>query len=391
MKLRHNLAVIACLLLFSACVGDNEMDSIDKNTIMANPLSLELEFGAENVPDEYLLAGPGFMCVNDEGDVFVTDENRIKVFDKDGKEKMIIGRPGRGPGEFDLNLRELGYLVPSISHSGELAVEFGKAINVYSPEYEFIKTIRYREDERFKRLIEKEVVSTSVFRDVYFFDNKRAVYIFHYAIIYEDPDTIFTIAHTPFKIIKYGDGGGGYPYPTTVCGDILSNNKIIYAYKNYGKDIHANNATYILNVFDIDTFTNKQITLSYDPVPVDPEMKNRRLESLNNSDASKEDIDHAESVKFYPAISNLHTDGNIVFIRTFSKSAKDEYLFDVIDVEKEERLSYVYFPIPFQDIEGGYGYRQNIYEVEAIKFDAARQDMFPTIQKYKIDPAVYGK
>ena len=67
---------------------------------LTDVLTLEMSFGDKDLMDEYFLANPNSVAVNSRNDIYVIDERRIKVFDKNGKEKVILGNPGQGPGEF---------------------------------------------------------------------------------------------------------------------------------------------------------------------------------------------------------------------------------------------------------------------------------------------------
>ncbi len=68
-------------------------------------ISLELEqtFGAEEEPDEELLAFVTGIAVDDEGNVYVVDRSsdQLVAFSPDGAVMWRAGRSGQGPGEFD--------------------------------------------------------------------------------------------------------------------------------------------------------------------------------------------------------------------------------------------------------------------------------------------------
>ena len=91
--------------------------TIDTSDILSDVFTFEFEFGADNLPDEYLIVRPRTPDANDSNYVFIADESRIKVYDKDGKAKMIIGGPGQGPGEFPSQATN-----PIISPTGYLTV-----------------------------------------------------------------------------------------------------------------------------------------------------------------------------------------------------------------------------------------------------------------------------
>jgi DNA-binding beta-propeller fold protein YncE len=70
------------------------------------PFSKELnllnKFGGLDVPSEQILANPCDIAISSKGFIYVLDseDNNLKVFEKDGIFFKCIGRKGQGPGEF---------------------------------------------------------------------------------------------------------------------------------------------------------------------------------------------------------------------------------------------------------------------------------------------------
>jgi hypothetical protein len=70
----------------------------------AAPIQFELEqtFGAEEAPEEAMLANARNIVVDDDGVVYVLDQgnHRLVAFNPDGSVQWSAGREGEGPGEF---------------------------------------------------------------------------------------------------------------------------------------------------------------------------------------------------------------------------------------------------------------------------------------------------
>ena len=89
--------------------------------------------------------------------------------------------------------------------------------------------------------------------------------------------------------------------------------------------------------------------------------------------------------EYYPAVKQVFTDGNYVFVFTHAKKKGAGHFVDVFDGERQKYLRSVYIsldPREIQSIAGGYIYKFN---------DWQNSGEFPSIEKYRIDPAVYGK
>ncbi|KPK96410.1 hypothetical protein AMJ80_00020 [bacterium SM23_31] len=137
---------IICLSLFLPffnCSTDVDIQTVEIPPPLTDVLTFELSFGDENTitKDEFLLAQPRGIAVSSVNDIFVIDEECIKVFDSNGKEKSIVGRPGQGPGEFS----SAGS--PVVNPGGYLAViDGGSSFNLFAPDLTFIEKKNYYTD-----------------------------------------------------------------------------------------------------------------------------------------------------------------------------------------------------------------------------------------------------
>ena len=93
-----------------------------------------------------------------------------------------------------------------------------------------------------------------------------------------------------------------------------------------------------------------------------------------------------KEAKYHPAVKNLLTDGDYIFVFTHERVENEGHIVDVIDSRTGERISRAYFPFgadPIYEtmvIKNGYAYRIT-----------NNKDGFKIVEKYKIDPAVYRK
>ena len=234
-------------------------------TVLQNIATLELQFGDKDIPEEYLLANPSSrIAVNDAGDIYIFDEYKVKVFDKNGKPKAIFGGQGQGPGEFRANRSHNLYMSPT----GNLFVYSSESYSIFSPANKFINkrlfsssTIftslknNYKMPSRFSAsdytiffLTEKEWIikgSTCYFEN-YNDENEYYDYLFYangdnvsVLVKYRNEDT-FT-----YKTVigsGYSSGSNGSPILGSFFYTTITNSKILYTHTFHDVTLADNNA-----------------------------------------------------------------------------------------------------------------------------------------------------
>ena len=140
MRYNKSILVAVFIALFFNCSGIPELQ-LSNSEPLTDVLTLELSFGEEGLPDEYLLVYPSSISPGDNGELYVNDERRIKVYDNNGEPKVILGGPGEGPGEFRSTFRTY------VSSEGNLATPYTgnlQVVNIFSKDHTFIKVIDFR-------------------------------------------------------------------------------------------------------------------------------------------------------------------------------------------------------------------------------------------------------
>ena len=89
-------AVLLLPLMVSACGSPNDRRSETRADPLADVLTLELVFGAEDLDEAYILARPGLegVGIDIEGNILVVDEAYVKVFGPDGSPRQLLGGSG---------------------------------------------------------------------------------------------------------------------------------------------------------------------------------------------------------------------------------------------------------------------------------------------------------
>ena len=401
---------IICLFLFLQilnCSTEVEFQTVEMPPILTDVLSLELTIGGadDTNPSEYLLADPGTIAVNDSNDIFVVDERRIKVFDRDGNPKRIIGRPGMGPGEFGGNLR---LFIPRITFGpkGHLTLLEHVSISssyysIFSPHYVFQKKGYLLTDSKLLNYLKNHNLrfgGIGTIKIVALDDNKK-IYSIHCSergitmpdseisydlLIYENEDTIFTIqkklrtSYLPKAGRSTGDLGA-------LNWEVLLDGKIIYTHGGHDRQITQDGATYFLHIFSTDSFRESVLSFDYKPLEF-TDLSVERFMGMNTPrerERAKYTLDAYKAAKYYPPVYSIKTDGEYVFAFTFEKNDKLEFLVNVIHAVTGERISAIYFPLNpnLIVIKNGYAYL----------LKSTTDTEFAEIKKYRIAPAVYGK
>ena len=416
-----SIICLSSFLMFFNCSKDVDVQTEEMQPLN-DVLTLELSFGDEKtiVKDEYLIAltvpstpNPtthgGIIAVNDTNDIFVVDENRIKVYDSKGRPKTIIGHPGQGPGEFEAGR------TPTITPEGFLSVMNGHSVNFFGPDLKFIESKNfdiYSPIRNFR--YEKGMQISFQPRKVYRFNEKQNILYFDTikeekesketykgdGLIYFDPDTLFEIVSCYPKKDEKGlktippvrEGfviiGAKYENPNSeTMFDILPGNRIIYSNSVYDCVMGKNESYYTLHIFDIDTFKYSQIVRPYVPVKISESLKSGLYTEKGKK--SIENFMERKKIEYFYPLHKIMTDRNYAFLFIYhtyyyaeiKEGVKREFLVEVLDVDTGELVSKVYLPFRPHVIKNGYAYYLN----------RGSKDEFPKVEKYKIDPSVYGK
>lgn len=396
-------------LPFFNCSSDVDVEMAEIQEPLTDVLTLELSFGDEKTidKDEFLLARPFGPFIGGNGDIIVSDESSLKVYDKDGNPKKIIGRPGQGPGEF----RRIPFA--HIMENGTMSVTDDGWLSLYNPDYSFIDTKDFNNDELYKNLAEEKGWGDIVFNGIYACSFDELIIFtqasgpgrgqerkYYNLILHQHEDKINTIIES-FNEAKYNDGWQWHRIyeEGELVRTLLPERKLAYSEAHRDKVLENGTWYYFIYIYDLDTQEQTQIKKAYTPVAIPdsvihPEMREGydgdRIAAWRQNpdgtesvlllkDRDKKRTEVLEELKYYPAIQRIKSDGNLLFAKTYQYNKGKGYVFEVFDIETGSYLRSVYFSFD-PVIKNGYAYR--IY---------TPKDGFSVIEKYRIDPAVYGK
>jgi len=178
----------------------------------------------------------------------------------------------------------------------------------------------------------------------------------------------------------------------------VTGNKLALMYGYTDKSFREAQHFYSIHVVLLDDYQETILEHTYDPVPI-PEslisyykdhppvpignfLGSEGLEAIRKAfEESREIIfKMIEEDKYMPPVQQLLSDRNHIFAFTHTMNEQGAVLVDIFDINELTYECSAWFPVLMDVIKNGYAYRIN-----------KPADEFPVIEKYRIDPAVYGK
>jgi len=180
--------------------------------------------------------------------------------------------------------------------------------------------------------------------------------------------------------------------------ELLPDGNIVYVNTMEDEVNEQGNSFYTINVIDLSGSIIKQIKHKFNLVNLPEDYFEERSRDFpsgmpasfkkQQEDREKNKVMLAKAKKYYASIMTMKVDGSYVFLFPYeekdnleepSERRKDR-LTDVFNLDAETYVTSVTFPFIPYVIRNGYAYERHY-----------GQDKFTVINKYKMDPAVYGK
>ena len=369
-------------------------------------LTLVTSFGDENLPSEYLLAYPLSMQVNTAGNIYVFDEQKIKVYNPNGKPKCIIGGPGEGPGEFGKYPNVL-----RIAPNDFLTTNIDYIYNIFKPDNTLVKKSNIKFNTIFNDFINNN--------NFELFDIDRILALNENTLVVECTLGNSSVVKSGMRIeglvyltdkdahfitkseVLWGREGGW----VWVHWSLINESTIVYSSSNFILDKNIQNTNqpeYILTLSDIARAKKREIRQKYQPVALPDSIKEKieqiidldkkmmsnqmfvlgagGIESLTGMMQTYEKI---KNFGQFAPVQKIRTDGTYIFVFTYKTNKNGEIFTDVFDAQVDKYITSVYFPFIPLVIKNGYAYSFNDFETN--------KSLYPKVEKYTIDHSVYGK
>ncbi|MFC1513662.1 hypothetical protein ACFL5P_01505 [candidate division KSB1 bacterium] len=407
---------LAVILILTCFISSSVFAQIPEEYFRYN-LKLELEFGVENLPDEYMLFRPMEIEVDGRNNIYVYDENFIKIFDPNGDPKKIIRIRGREPGLNPASYRNL-FISPdnylSVSSSSREYYYY-----IFNPRNEFIGK-RSVDREKIKNFIDgmNGTVSTRCHvRRCFPLNENEVVFWCSYnmedetisydRIILQTGDNLFKNIANYEEVssirVSFPTGGSTGTHSSAI-GDtylaILPDNTILYTHTTHDVKFHENQATLTFYLYSIKENTVETFTYTYTPEEIPEEYiieatsrsgypiadsSRSRMPPMQFMEQRQEQLNSKmekalRNQKYFPLFTDMNVDNQYVFLWNNRDVVRSRVLvFDMSERKFIGISEFIITPLRIR-IKNGYLYKHTI-----------DSDFSPVIQKYRIDPKVYGK
>ena len=409
------LKIIIFAFLLNGCSGQTGSNDTSSNDIIEKALTFELSFGADErtTQAEFLLAEPLGIAVNDAGDIYVFDELSIKVYDSSGRDKLMLGGPGEGPGEFEY----LGGSIPFIiSNDGILTVTDSKGSKFFSQDNKYVDIFTINNNEIYNNWIkENDFFGLSETKGLYLDKSKKIIeasvrirqqsteFPYYSLLLFEYDNQFYEIAKyrmiNRLQLILKTENNLALPisiilpFRGELEWGLTNSGEIVFSHPGHDNVRTGESNSYTIHVFDPSDLNTRMIERLYEPVLLaDSVLVNIDKSIMNISNRfsvvskkiAEEAIDRLhdtlEDNIYYAPFQKLITDGNAIYVVTYDYKESNGFLTDIFDVISREYLRSAYFSIIPLTIKNGFAYRLS-----------KSSDGFDIVEKYKIDPAVYRK
>jgi len=271
-------------------------------------LRQDLLIGREAGDEGYMFSELRAVQVDDQENIYVLDwkENKIKVFDKEGKHLRTFGKKGQGPGEIQMPSRM------SLTPEGKLAVLDGgnRRIAFFSPAGESLKEIstakwsfiRVRVDSR-----------SYIYGDNFNFGEKGL----SLKLMKFDPELnpVSTITDV-FAEIKPPNVN---PMPDRFIYDLAKDDSLVWGFTE----------KYEIHFLNSEGKLTRKIIKDYDPIKVTEKDKENTIKERYGDSGAPQGVTLVFPANYAPMYSILVDDQDRIFVRTNAKDADGNYHYDV--------------------------------------------------------------
>ena len=333
MIMRVGLSVCLTLLVLAVAEAQN-IKTVDGVIVVSNGkrptsppgqpkrlmMTEELTVGLSNNPDESF-TDVSYLAVDAEGKIYCLDikDQKIKVFDKNGKLLLAIGKQGQGPGEFGLAV--------GIQITGDnlLMVEDNavRRLALFKPTGEFVRNISMADKLGLVSLL-LDAQGNHLGREVVV-DKSNGKMFFEAKKFDQNLKPLFTLDKIEYPI----------PNPGSKAKMNYLEMKSVYQFDPTGNIYYGRNQTYDIKVYSPEGKHIRTIEKEYDRIKITQQDIEGMIAATANKMPGVNYRDLFAFPDYYPPYDSFVLDEQgRLFVRTYNKGkAKDGVVVDVFNAE----------------------------------------------------------
>jgi hypothetical protein len=375
-------------------------------------MTLEWTFSTENLSGEFAVDRIRTLQIGPRNELIIFDDDAIQVFDRQGNPICIL-RDSTGavlPSRIRGNVGPTGFM----TIVDGLPPVLGYLI---SPDFTCIRIQEYPYPSPWADLVaERDLnmrdypsTSITISEEVIVFTvdggkrrgrGQRGTSERWSALLLEDHGTYHLIAAYPdVGVISTGPGTGfGFPDFGRLLYQILSSDRIVYTHGAHDRTGYGDQAAFTLHIRSLDDQTQTDITHPYEPVTITAEELIETMLSISGGTFDPDDPENREryrtfyeKVEEYPfksPVRDIFTDGQYIFVLTYSRDDAGGILTYVFDAGTCSHKCTTVVPWP-RDREWRLSGIRNGYAYAVIDWMGVGGP--PGVERYRVNPGIYSR
>lgn len=395
--------------LGAACSGASGERDPAGVPLLTDVLSVETAIEDDPTRGDFQVVDPFGIGVDAEGNIYLADEQTLKVYRPDGEPWKKIGREGSGPGEF-VTASFSAHVGPQ-GHIAAMDVIWDA--NIYAPDGEFLYRCRYRNQQPYRGYLQERGFTFTLMKYIVALDAERLLidlfgmddtlpgpYTTTSQLICASTDTLIELCrYVDYGTIKIDEHSTNtVDFQGALIWSLLDDGRLVYTDTHADRGEVDSGSFYQLIVLDLNTLATDTLTIPWEPEPTPPEVHSPRPTVEESTDLRIE-VDPVirkimQDTEYYPPLKALRSDRGVIFgfhfAPTDSASASrdwwweeedletEPHLVDIIDLATGRLAARAEFPFLPDVIRNGRAYR--LY---------TPADDYPAVYTYRISESLY--
>jgi hypothetical protein len=352
--IRELVPILGVLTTLTACGGgysDTDEAAIPYHT---DVLTHEFTINSWDLPEEYQLVNPTDLTVDAAGNVFICDDERIKVFDSTGRPLRIIGGPGQGPGEFQYS-RTL-----AVGPQDHLAVQETWTSTIFETDGNLMHEIQYRAVPVIREYLRNAGITFStLYRviplnpDSLLMELKARNYTLNSIYCGIEPLLLLTPGgleelayyHSRNHVRPVDGGEFSLDFQGQLLWTLAGTDLLVFTETGLERDRSTDPLRYHLNILRLTTMVRDTLTIPYEPIYIPEEARLMDYGIERPGDLRLRLSDDAlamlRDTNYYPTLKQIYADGHRLYGFAYCERDTAAWLSSLIQNAGPRRVDFI--------------------------------------------------